>query len=129
MALDFTFNTPVTDQTGDVISSAYGRLGARILDDEQTIKIALTIHKTEIDRDNGRNDLTIDEIPRDIMQITFLVTGGEWSAVDMAAWHDDYIDILKEGSAAPKYPPAYDQSWLGLEAIDPLNTVVKTMPV
>ena len=129
MALNFTFNTPaIVKSTGQATSIAYGRLQAVIYSDEETIDILLLLYISEADRAASRNDIRLDEIPTEIMSFRFVVTPLEWNTVDMAAWHDDILDILKEGSAAAKYPADYDQAWLGLEAIDALNTVTKTMP-
>ena len=128
MALDFTFNTPVTDQTGDSLDTAYGRLSAELTDNEDSVYVKLSIYKTLNDRLNNRAKLKLDEIPAEIMSIVFPLTPLEWLVLDMGAIHDDYIDILKSGAGAPKYPQTYNQNWLGLEDINPTNDVVKVMP-
>ena len=129
MALNFSFNTDATSDSGTVLSSAHARIQTTLHPSEEAITTRLRIYESEAAYLAGRKEIWLDEITESLRVFDAVITAGQFANLDMGTIHDQFVSILQEGSGHGNYPPDADQAWLGIQDIDILNTVTKAMPV
>ena len=129
MALQLNFNTPVNSDSGTSLLAVYARLDLSVDKSETSVVIKIYYYENEQAYLDNRNQIQLDEIPNDLNYISAAINGGQYANIDMTSVHNQYKDILLNGSNANNYPEGADQSWLGLLAIDPLNTIIVEMPI
>ena len=128
MALDLTFNTPATSNSGTDLSSAYARLDLQLHENEASMGIKVTFYESEADRLAGRSPITLDEIPAELNSFLENITPVQYANVDMSSIHTQIAGIYEIGSAHANYPATANQAWLGIKDIDALNAVAINMP-
>ena len=109
--------------------SMYARLALTLADDEINLIVSISYYEKEQSYLDNRNAIVIDQIPMEINKIISQVTGSQYANIDMTTVHNQYKDILLNGSNATNYPPGANPTWLGLIDIDPLNIITVVMPI
>ena len=128
MALDLTFNTPATSDSGTPLSVAYARIEATLAENEASLLLKVTFYESEAARLAGRKSIKLDEIPTELQNLIEAITPVQYANLDMTTIHNQLAGIFEIGSAHANYPATADQDWLGIQDIDVLNTVVTNMP-
>jgi hypothetical protein len=119
MALNI--NTGLTTKTGEVLTSAYGRIRMSLSEDEQKIMVQMLLYRTEADYLAGRNEIRVDEIPG--LRIVSVLTPAQYASINMSTIYNALKNILENGDSDPNYPENAPL-WPGLGS----STVVVVMP-
>lgn len=132
MALNVTFNTPATDNTGRPISSAHIRLVVELPDNENKVIVRFGIWYNEQAYLDGRPEILVDEIPEYLNYIETDITPTQYASVDTTNAHNQLKGFIEEGELHVNWPfanadPPYPE-FLGIKIIDPLNAVAVIMP-
>ena len=129
MALEFSFNTQTTTNSGTKLDLAYARLQVTLLPDEANAVIRLDLYESSTAFMNNRSTIILDEIPSELHQFTAPITPVNYANLDMTNIHNQMRQILLIGASSNNFPPiATNPNWGGLESIDPSNAITVTMP-
>lgn len=128
MALEFSFNTQTTTDSGTKLDIAYGRLQVILLPNESEAQIRLDLYESSTAFFDNRKPVYIDEIPKSLHSFVGPVTGAQYSDLDMSNIHNQMRGVLLTGSDHGAYPDVADPDWLGLESYDPSNAILTVMP-
>ena len=132
MALNVTFNTPATSNTGASLDSVHIRLDMSVLYVENQIELRHKIYVDEAAFLAERDSIILDEIPSYLQFILSIITPVQYADVDMTNAHNQLKAFIEDGESAPNWPfssdPILYPPFLGIKDIDILNSVTVVMP-
>lgn len=128
--ITITLNTPLKIDTGEAVSSVIVLLERyEIREDVDSLRAhaQITMYRSIEDAIDRFRPVWLLEIPQFLQTINSILTAGQYANVDLDAIQGIIVNILEDGDSAGQWQARWD-AWGGLLALDPLNTVVKSMP-